>query len=465
MARYNFAGKYGLKIPRVRMRGRVGEPIREDLGYQGLTELEKDRRYEPYGSKSRAYYERLKGADAERSRKFSLDTAKIQQKDEKEEFNKEKEFVGRWTDLVLKAREVGDITLQKHLISYGRDYIDTLSYQTRQLLEPILRAGPFDPAKAKLEKYDQYNPAPRITADPEREPLAHAQQTFDMEDWRMARTHFATGQSAPKRNLIPVSGKEGLYYMRDESGRVSQVSEETLQLKEFAKSFGVKEGEILQAGGYAGKSQTGNINGKVVNYRAFTSFPDGKTILEPLPGMTPEQFNKHEKEVAEFMAVLNTGDEKLIKKHPMAALVAKTEADGESFDTVAPLLKKAYGLNFVKPKEEATIMSHLWDIIKPGEHVKGNTLPFYGGYVEGDDRSIRAVPGEEMNLKGFRVFYDRDSDSVFSASDGIRLGGYEETSRKLDERFQLLDVRKKKREKEEGQKREDYLSFDVGTGT
>ena len=144
------------------------------LGYQPLAEVEMDRKYGPQGSKSRAYYEKLKMTEFDQSRKFSKDMIAAEQKDIKAQFDKEKEFVGKWTDLIMKARETGDMALQKHLLSYGRDYIDTLSYGTRQLLEPIIRAGPFDPAKAKLDKYDELNPAPMITADREKQPLAFA---------------------------------------------------------------------------------------------------------------------------------------------------------------------------------------------------------------------------------------------------------------------------------------------------
>ena len=446
----NFASKFGLRIPH-RSSGPstfgFGNEMRRaiGLGNQDLSETEQD-----YLSRRQSRRRRGYGAEApEQGGLTQKNIMDYQQKEADREFNKEKEFVGRWTDLVLKAREVGDTALQKHLLSYGRDYIETLSYGTRQLLEPLLRAGPFDPMKAKMDKFDQFNPAPQITADREKQPLLHAQEMFAAEDWQAERTHFATGKAGPKRNLLPVDGENGLYAMRDDKGRVSIVNETSLQIKEFAKKHEVTEGSVLATGGAPGKEQTVKMNGKVTKVRPFTDFTTGETILETLPGMSPEQFQKHEKDVAEFMSILNADDEKLIKKHPMASLVKRAEEQGKTFEEIAPLLKQAYGYNFIKPKEEANIFSHLYDVIKPGEHVKGNALPFYGGYVEGDNGTIRVVPGEEMNLKGFRVFYDQDSDSVFNATDGIRLGSYDETLRKIEERSMLVTERKKKKEEEE----------------
>ena len=381
-------------------------------------------------------------------------------------FNREKEFVGKWTELVLKARETGDTALQKHLISYGRDYIETLSPGMRTLLEPILKAGPFDKQKHTLEKFDELHPAPSITADREAQPLLHAQQLFEQEDWQAQRTHFATGKAGPKRNLIPHDTANGLYAMRDDKGRVSIVNEQSLQIKEFAKKHEVSEGYVLANGGAHGKEMTVNVNGKPKKVRTYTDFMSGETTLETMPGMSPEQYNKHEKDVAEFLSVLISGDEKLMKKHPMAALVAKQEASNETFDTIAPLLKQAYGYNFIKPKEKAGFFSELYDLLPgTGNYVKGNQIPMLGGYVEGDNGTIRIVPGDEMNLKGYRVFYDRDNDVVFNATDGLPLGNYETAIRNIEERESLVIKRKTKREEEEDERKSRRESVMSGIST
>jgi hypothetical protein len=436
MAGYNFASKFGLKaLSTRRSRGPGsfggGGVEREDLGYQPLSEIEQDRKYGPVGSKSRAYYEKLRGANFEQSRKFSKDMAVQQQKESTDQFNREKEFIGKWTELVLKAREVGDITLQKHLLSYGRDYIETLSYGTRQLLEPIIRAGPFDPAKAKLEKYDELNPAPGITADREKQPLAHAQQVFAQEDWRAGKVHFATGQTPTKRNFIPAGGKEGNYYTRDKDGNVSIATEEDLQLDDFAKRYGTTKGEVIQNGGAYGKPVKTVVNGVAQEYRPFTGL-DGSHTNQLVSGISQAEKNKEDQRLANTLSLLASGDEKLRKKDPLIQMIdAAGKKDAPFEETAAPILEKSFpGYTFIRPKSKAGIMDEVYDIFKSGDYVKGKSGIFTGGYVEGDADTIVARPGQRQVFqtpegRGIKLVYDSANDRAYDTVNGREIGSLE----------------------------------------
>ena len=433
----NFAGKFGLKVGRVRNRISSGSDYssgnssEENITGQPLAEVEMDRKYGPVGSKSRAYYQKMKIAEMESSRKFSKDWQEQQQKQAKESFEREKFFVGKWMDLVQKARETGDTTLQKHLLSYGRDYIETLPYSTRQMLEPIIRAGPFDPAKAKLEKYDELNPAPGVTADREKEPLAHAQQVFAYEHWKDARTHFVTGQMPPKRNFIPAGGKEKNYYIEDKDGKVSISTEEDLQLDDFAKKYGVTPGEVRQNGGAYGKPIRTVVNGVAQEYRPFSGL-DGSFNMHLVSGVSQAEKNKEDERLAKTLSVLASGDEKLQAKDPLVAMINEAGKKDTPFEeSAAPLLEKSFpGYTFIRPKSKAGIMDEVYDIFKSGDYVKGKSGLFAGGYVEGEVDTIVARPGQRQVFRtpegrGIKLVYDQANDRAFDTVNGRELGSLE----------------------------------------
>ncbi len=340
---------------------------------------------------------------------------------QKEENEQEKFYVGKWMDLISKARELGDMALQKHLLNMGEDFISRLSPGARALSETLLRSGPFDKNQQKMRKWDSMNPAPQITADPDAQPHLYAQQVFEQEDWRAQRTHAATGQAGAKRNLIPINGKDGIYAMRDDKGRASVVNEEMLQVKEFASQYGLKEGDVLANGGAYGKPIEVMVNGKLRKQRSFVSFPDNKVVLETLPGKTAEQLSKDEEQLAEFMAVYGSDNADLKKKHKIVSAVEEMEKSGMSFQEISETyLKPMYGMNFVKPKKEATIWSHLYDVVKPGDYVRND------GYVYGENTTVKYFPGDPTPLKidnnmTKMVYYDDLSDTVYTP-EGTRLG-------------------------------------------
>lgn len=475
----NFAGKFGLTVPRIRNRGgpsslpsRDEDSLSNDVAPGNVAERVRRRDlFNTYGRRGATSI-----LDKENKGGLGLkDIVKMQRNADKDKFDREKSFVNKWTELVLKAREMEDPVLQKHLINYGRDYIETLSPQTQALLEPILRSGPFSKSMQKLEMYDKLNPAPSVTADPEKEPLAHAQQVFAQEHWKDARTHFATGQVPPKRSLIPAQGKDGVYYMEDKDGRTSVVTEKDLQLNEFAKQYGVHPGEVISNNGVYGKEVTANIGGVMRKFRPFTSFPGGNTTLQLDSGITQQEMDKRYKSATELLATLAVGDDKLIKKNPLAALVNEQYKSNELFETsVGATLEQAYpGLTFIKPKEKATVISEFLDLIPGvggGNYVKGNQIPFSGGYIEGDNSTIVMRPGARTimalpNGQKAKVIYDESTDSVFDTSNGSHLGTWQEAQDGIARRNNMMqdfEAKKKKRDEEQSSFSD---QFNIGSGT
>jgi hypothetical protein len=294
-----------------------------------------------------------------------------------------------------------------------------------------------------MRKWDEMNPAPRINADPEREPLAYAQQLFQAEDHHAERSHLATGKVGPKRSLIPLGGKDGYYAMRDEHGRVSTVNEEMLKVKEFATQYGVKEGEVLSNGGVYGKTIDAMIGGKLVKQRTFTSFPDNKVSMEMLPGKTPEQLSKDQEHIADFLFAYGSGDPELMKKHPVAKAVDEMEQKGVKWDQIAPMLKQKYGVNFVAPKE-ASFWAKAFDLLPFVDSVDN-------GYVKSDKTKLAYFPGEPTPLRINQsitkmVYYDDISDTVYTP-EGTRLGKPDQARAMIASEMEKME--KKKRFEEE----------------
>lgn len=456
----NFAGMIGLRPFRQRIvRGpSVGTPVFKDEDKMSTEEtLMKRDLYKKYGARgmrqaiAQAREERMSGGQ-QFSQMMSV---------QKEENEQEKFYVGKWLDLISKARESGDTTLQKHLINIGEDYIQRLSPGARAMVEPLLRSGPFDKEAKKLKKWDEMNPAPRVTADPELEPIAYAQQLFQAEDHSSERSHLLTGKAGAKRSFIPMGGKNGQYAMRDKDGRVSIANEESLQIKDFATKFGVSEGEVIANNGAWGKSIKVVVNGVEEEHKPFTTFPDKRTMLEKVSGRTQAQYDKMTKDIVETLSVVSSGDDKLIARHPLARLISEQAKSNETFDTdVAPRLEKAFpGYTFVKPKEPATKWDELFDLLPfTGNRVKGSNAMMQGGFVESDNNSIRFIPGTRTVIRPsngppMSIIYDSGNDLVYEDTNGVLLGSYKDALSGIESRnttqMQRMQQSKKKREEEE----------------
>src|SRR5574343_471147 len=454
----NFASKIGLRVPRMR----VSSPTSMRSSWRNYGD-DPFGDQEEFNERSKRRHGRRSGIDAlmrEQRLAQGQNFSQMMQV-QKEENDQEKFYVGKWLDLVSKARESGDTTLQKHLINIGEDYISRLSPGARAMVEPLLRSGPFDKEAKKLKKWDEMNPAPRITADPELEPMAYAQQLFQAEDHRSERTYLATGKAGPKRSFIPLGGKDKQYALRDKDGRISIANEESLQIKEFATQFGVSEGEVIANNGAWGKPIKVVVNGVEEEHRPFTTFPDKYTMLEKISGRSKVQHEKMTKDIVETLSVVSSGDDKLIAKHPLARLIADQSKSNETFDTeVAPRLEKAFpGYTFVKPKEPATKWDELFDLIPfTGNRVKGSTGMMQGGFVESDNNSIRFIPGTRTVIRPsngppMSIIYDSGNDLVYEDTNGVLLGSYQDALNGIEQRnsiqMQRMQQSKKKREEEE----------------
>jgi hypothetical protein len=419
-------------------------------------------------SEDNAYNQMLKGMLAQK------------RNEDNDQFKHEKDIVSKYTELFFKARESGDMTLQRHIISSARDYLSLLSPQARLLMEPITRATPFSPQAHKMEMYDKINPMPRITADPDEDPHAYAQQVVDRQRWKDARIHFATGQTPQMNSLVSKMGGRlgdaGSYIIQDKDGRASIMSDQDLAIAEFAKKFGTNPGEVMANGGAYGKPIKVNVGGVMQEYRPFTSLTSGKTTLQLDSGITQKQMDDRYKSATELLATLAAGDEKLISKNPLASLVQQQYKSNELFEAgVGPTLEQAYpGITFIKPKEKASVISEALDLVPfvgGGNYVKGNKVPFVGGYVEGDNTTIVMRPGvrTQMDLGNGRVakvIYDEQSDSVFDTSNGSRLGSWEEAYRGIQKRYgelEILEGQKKKREEEEESRRDMISDMDISS--
>src|SRR5574343_356198 len=454
----NFASKIGLRVPRMR----VSSPTSMRSSWRNYGD-DPFGDQEEFNERSKRRHGRRSGIDAlmrEQRLAQGQNFSQMMQV-QKEENDQEKFYVGKWLDLVSKARESGDTTLQKHLINIGEDYISRLSPGARAMVEPLLRSGPFDKEAKKLKKWDEMNPAPRITADPELEPMAYAQHFFKAADHRSERTYLATGTAGPNRSFIPLGGKDKQYALRDKDGRISIANEESLQIKEFATQFGVSEGEVIANNGAWGKPIKVVVNGVEEEHRPFTTFPDKRTMLERTSGRSQVQHEKMTKDIIETLAVASSGDDKLIAKHPLARLIAKQAESNDTFDTdVAPRLEKAFpGYVFVKPKDPATKWDELFDLLPfTDNRVKGSTGIMQGGFVESDNNSIKFIPGSRTVLKpsngpAMHIIYDQPNDRVYDDVNGTWLGSYEEAIRGIEarntEQMQRMEKSRKKREEEE----------------
>lgn len=458
-----FASKLGLRIPRVK----ASSPTSMGSSWRNYGD-------DPFGDQDE-FDERSK---RRRGRRGGIDALMREQRlgqgqqfsqmmqVQKEENDQEKFYVGKWLDLVSKARESGDTTLQKHLINIGEDYIQRLSPGARAMVEPLLRSGPFDPAAKKLKKWDEMNPAPRITADPNTDPFTYAQQLFAAEDHQSERTHLATGKSGTKRGFIPMEGDKRQFAMRDKDGRVSVVNEEALDIKDFASKFGVSEGEVIANNGAWGKPIKVVVNGIEEEHKPFTTFPDKRTILEKTSGRSQAQHDKITKDIVETLSVVSSGDDKLIARHPLARLIADQSKSNETFDTeVAPRLEKAFpGYTFVKPKEPATKWDELFDLIPfTGNRVKGSTGMMQGGFVESDNNSIRFIPGTRTVIRPsngppMSIIYDSGNDLVYEDTNGVLLGTYQEALSGIESR-NSIQMQRMQQSKKESEEREDRLGF------
>lgn len=396
--------------------------------------------------------------------------------------NREKDFVHKWTELFFKARESGDAALQKHMLSSGREYVAMLSPQSRALLEPILRQGPFSPMQAKMEQFDKHNPAPSFgkseyvieTRDGVMEgyekqsgptkdthPLAYANHLFQVEDHKADRETFATGKTPSKRNLISYDAEKGLYAMRDKDGHVSIVNEEMLGLQDFAKRMDTTVGAVIQNGGAYGKPVKSYANGMAIEYRPFTTL-DGKTNMERMSGRTAEQLHDQDDKMMRLLATLTTDNDKLLEKDPIAQRIISLDKGEDGFDkSVAPYLEQLYpGRVFIKPKQEASWWDHAVDLFKSGDYVKN------GGFVEGDNSTIMWRPGVRTpiklsNGKIVDAIHDQENDMIYEATNGALIGKTEDAIKKLEDRFALNEQRRRMLKDEEDEQKQRVLDSDI----
>src|SRR5574343_50937 len=446
----NFASKIGLRVPRMR----VSSPTSMRSSWRNYGD-DPFGDQEEFNERSKRRHGRRSGIDAlmrEQRLAQGQNFSQMMQV-QKEENDQEKFYVGKWLDLIGKARESGDTTLQKHLINIGEDYIQRLSPGARAMVEPLLRSGPFDKSAQKLKKWDEMNPAPRVTADPETQPYLYAQQLFQAEDYQAERTHLATGQAGQKRNILTIGNKEGFYGMRDDKGRVSLVNEKDLAVQDFAKKYEVSPIDVMTYGGAIGKPLEVNINGRANKQRAFINFPDGKAILETLPGGTAEQMSKHQQAVGDFMAVYSSNNEDLQKKHKLVAAVKSLEDEGVKWEEISDtVLKPETGMNFVKFDKPSWLRRMFTSEAKYKQRIAN------GIWAESESLGIVAFPGDktEIEVGGRRVglYYD-PIESTYYTNKGTKLGNYNETVTQIMSELQTAQTvmtkigEKKKKEKEE----------------
>jgi len=383
--------------------------------------------------------DRLSGRRTDRQ--FALDASKEERmrreagaKQVKEHLARQKEFVFKWIELWNKAGSQDNTALQKSLArSFDQNYFGSLSPQMQKLVEPILRNGPFSPTAKKAEQFKLSNPAPRVTADPNTDPLAWAQQTTALYNWRADLTGVTTGTRPEVPPLIGIN--DGLYLSTKNGGQIMR--EEDLRIQKMADNANVPVQSLLTNGGFYGKQRTVRADGKVYTVANFTDL-EGRTYPKTL-GSKPDPLNK---EMFQFMkewatwpdldkdakedlpnslmplieSELEAYEEKLIASGQLKArpgMTKKETARSLSWDYVSnKILKPRFGYNFILRdwREDTTSM----------------LKPFFME-SKGEQGTLSQVPGDLTTIEGARVYYDAESDSAFDSFTGDKIGTYQET--------------------------------------
>lgn len=413
-----------LNLPRVRVKSR---------GSRGPSEEQKQR-----------YFLQQQLAIAKEERQQFKMMADLANREKQQKFEKEKWIVNTWTEAINKAKSEGNVALQENLISKARWFINDLSDESYALMKPHISAGPFDPMKQKLQKFEEFNPPPKITADPQEQPLAYAQQLFQVEDWEAHKAGFMTGKTPIKRKLVQLDDTH--FALRDKDGRVSLATEETLQLQAFADKFDVPVGQVIADGGAYGTERIVVANGYKTKYRSFVSYPD-REVINPETGEKQQLFSRSvvttgqdlttaerqrrsrkEKTHEEFLANWGLED----TKSELVKQVKRLDESGVPFGQISEMvLKPVTGMNYrlVKAEEKRGFWAGL---AKIGGGLTNWVTARSWDYAEiDDDTMLIAFPGDKITIgkskdgKPMSVFYDQEADAVYDG-DGVYYGTLKE---------------------------------------
>lgn len=319
-------------------------------------------------------------------------------------------YVQQWN----QARTVSE---KQNLARNMSSYYNSLSFDNQAALKPFLTMSPLDPALQKKEQYRSVMPPPVVDADFTVNPLAYAEQAFALEDWKRGEKEFMLGIEDDKRNLIGLPG--GFFGQRNELGNIDILTEETLELKEFAKQNNTTVGTLLANNLKHFSKDTKEIlvNGKVFKVQPFVDLRT-KTTGTQQQFQRTLQPGKVNKKLQEFLGAFASDD---VENPTFKIYNSFLDIGGEEGITQAN--------NYLQ-----TQFPEFTFIFRKGPVSKGYfTRAWERGLFDGiasdfqEKHFVIAIPGKPITLPGKpttlkdEIFYFNDKTNSLYSSDGVRV--------------------------------------------
>ncbi len=330
---------------------------------------------------------------------------------DKQRYDQDRELVYKWTDLINKARGNGNKALESQLLNQGQKFIGSMPPRQQQLMAPVLRAGPFDPKKEKLRRWEEINPRPQPPMAMQEDPFAFTEQVHADNVWRAQKASYQSGRAVSPDVITSVG--EDMYVYAPGGKNPQLMGSEELGLTKWAEKMGSNVGKVLLNGGVKGPTKDVRVGG--TKYKANTLLKPFET--EPSVEYTDQGPTKEHKEASDLMMAWTMKDETDIKPHPAIETITSNLKSGMKMNEISDMfLKQRYGMNF---------------IIIPSKEVEVDTD--WSGPIrlwktwDGKDETgelLRAVPGERMSFHGSEVYYD--GQEMFNGANGRSMGTFEE---------------------------------------